>query len=75
MKTSTLLFNVAAVVAVLAIFIALVDLVKPKAKPRVVYTATPMVTLAPVMTSTPAADALEEEVTYDDEGFGPEYDE
>ena len=49
MKTSTLIFNVAGVVTLLAIFVGVVDLMKHRSKPRVVMTTRPpfMLTTAP----------------------------
>lgn len=55
MKTSTLIFNIAAVIVVLAAFVALVDLMKNKtvsygitATPVVTMQPTPVVTVVPV---------------------------
>lgn len=43
MKTSTLMFNIAAIVALLGIFIGIVDLMKHKTKSYGVATVAPMV--------------------------------
>lgn len=60
MKTSTLMFNIAAVVAVLGIFIGVVDMMKHKTKSYGVATQAPMVfttaapVAVPVVTAVPA---------------------
>lgn len=59
MKTSTLIFNVAGIIAVLAIFIGVVDLMKHRPKPRMFVTSAPplMLTTAPPLVYTTMAPA------------------
>lgn len=55
MKSTTLIFNVAAVIAMIGVFIALVDLMRHK---TTTYGVTPNPTTDPVPTPTPGAAAV-----------------